>query len=398
MCLAGLFRDLAESYAQRLRHAFAIGRICLKAVADMAELNLSGRTADGPGRIFKKGFLLFRAHQAEQQAGLGVVVIIILAKIPVIGSAVKGKGRLGKLGLLLPLAIAVGLVAERAAVVAVDTHGPVAVIAVKRAAGFIDRNQVMVHPEAVALRIAIGKKAALQHLVGRKPDAGHNARRVEGRLLDLGKIVFRVAVQLHDADLDERIILLEPDLAEIKGMEAVFCRVLFRHDLHKQGPAREVFFLNAFIQVALMAFPAFADHCLCLCIGQVFDALLGAEMEFDPAALIFGIDEAEGMAAETVHVAVAGRNAPVAHDDGDLVQGLGQRGPEVPVVQSAAQVGAGVAFDGMIQVGKFQRVAQEKHRGIIAHKVPVALLGVKLHGKAAYIALGIGSSPLAGNG
>ncbi len=146
-----------------------------------------------------------------------------------------------------------------------------------------------------------------------------------------------------------------------------------------------------------MAFPAFADHCLGLCIGQVFDALLGAEMEFDPAALILGIDEAEGMAAETVHVAVAGRNAPVAHDDGDLVQGLGQRGPEVPVVEGAAQVGAGVAFDGMVQVGKLQRVAQEKHRRIIAHKVPVALLGVELHGKAPDIALGIGSSPLAGN-
>ena len=44
------------------------------------------------------------------------------------------------------------------------------------------------------------------------------------------------------------------------------------------------------------------------------------------------IDEAEGMAAKTVHMAVCRRNAPVTHHNGDLVQCLRQGRPEVPVV------------------------------------------------------------------
>jgi len=38
----------------------------------------------------------------------------------------------------------------------------------------------------------------------------------------------------------------------------------------------------------------------------------------------FGVEEAEGMAAETVHVPKARGNAAVAHHDGDLVERFGQ--------------------------------------------------------------------------
>jgi len=53
-------------------------------------------------------------------------------------------------------------------------------------------------------------------------------------------------------------------------------------------------------------------------------------------ALALGIEHAEGMAAEPVHVTVAARNAAFAHHDGDLVKGFGQQGPEIPVVAAAA--------------------------------------------------------------
>ena len=80
------------------------------------------------------------------------------------------------------------------------------------------------------------------------------------------------------------------------------------------------------------------------------------------------------------------------------MQRLRQRGPEVPVVAGAAQVGAGIALDGVVEVGELERIAQEEDRRVVAHQVPVALLGVELHGKAADVTLGVGRAALAGHG
>jgi len=78
----------------------------------------------------------------------------------------QGQGRLGKFRPLLPLTVTVGLVAEGAAVIAVDPHGSVAVEALVRTARCIDRDLMVIDAESVALGIAVGKKASLEHLVG----------------------------------------------------------------------------------------------------------------------------------------------------------------------------------------------------------------------------------------
>ena len=49
---------------------------------------------------------------------------------------------------------------------------------------------------------------------------GHDVGRREGRLLDLGEIVLRVAVQLQHADLDQRILAVRPHLGEVERVEA----------------------------------------------------------------------------------------------------------------------------------------------------------------------------------
>jgi hypothetical protein len=91
-----------------------------------------------------------------------------------------------------------------------------------------------------------------------------------------------------------------------------------------------------------MALAVLGDNRLSLGIGQVLDALLANQVELDPEALVPGVDEAEGVAAEAVHLAVGGRDGALAHGDGELVQSLGQRGPEIPVVLRSAQVRAGI--------------------------------------------------------
>ena len=108
--------------------------------------------------------------------------------------------------------------------------------------------------------------------------------------------------------------------------------------------------------------------------------------------------EAVGVAAESVHVAVA---RPECRDrlidDRHLMQRFGQERPEVPVVVGAAHVGARIAFDGVVQVGEFQRIAQEEDRRVVAHEIPVALIGVEFHGEAADVAFGVSGAAFARN-
>lgn len=58
----------------------------------------------------------------------------------------------------------------------------------------VDRDLMVVDPQSVTLGVAIGKESALEHLVGRESDAGH----------DVG----RVAVEFKTTHLYQRKVLL----------------------------------------------------------------------------------------------------------------------------------------------------------------------------------------------
>ena len=177
-----------------------------------------------------------------------------------------------------------------------------------------------------------------------------------------------------------------------------FFRIGFRHDLDVHRPFRKLAAFDGFVQVALVAFAVVGDDFGGFFVGQVFNALLAAEMEFHPKTFARFVPKAVSMRTEAVHMAVAGGDAAVAHDDGDLVQGFGQQRPEIPVVRGGAHIGARVAFDGFVQVGEFARVAQEEHGRVVADHIPVAFFGIELQRKAADIAFRIGCAALACHG
>src|SRR5271170_67344 len=116
-----------------------------------------------------------------------------------------------------------------------------------------------------------------------------------------------------------------------------------------------------------MCLAILADQRFGLRIRQVFDALLGAKMEFDPGALVAGVNKTIGMAAEAMHMAKGTRDSTLAHDNGDLVQGLGQQGPEVPVVIRASHPGARISLDSVVEVGKAQGITEKEHWRIVAN-------------------------------
>jgi hypothetical protein len=78
----------------------------------------------------------------------------------------------------------------------------------------------------------------LQHLVRRKADARHHVRRPEPGLFDLGEIILRIAVQLDDADPDQRIILVRLDFGQVEGVIGRLVGIGLGHDLDAEPPFR----------------------------------------------------------------------------------------------------------------------------------------------------------------
>ncbi|MNE29201.1 hypothetical protein D3C80_1226750 [compost metagenome] len=126
--------------------------------------------------------------------------------------------------------------------------------------------------------------------------------------------------------------------------------------------------------------------------------MLGLEVPLDPSALTLCIDQAVGVAAKAMHVAIAVRNATIGKEDGDLVQRFWGMRPEVPHHLSVLQVGLRVALLGVDKVRELQWVANEEHWRVVTDDVPVAFLGVELHREATRVTLGICRAALATNG
>ena len=105
--------------------------------------------------------------------------------IPVVGRALNAQRRLAEVRLLLEQAEAVRFVGGAVAAVAVHAHRTVAMVVVERAFGAVHRDLVVVDAQAVAVRIAIGEQAALQHFIRRETDARHHVGGVHRHLLNL---------------------------------------------------------------------------------------------------------------------------------------------------------------------------------------------------------------------
>ncbi len=108
-----------DGQSEGFGYAFTVCRVATVAVADMAVFDEVGRIAHGCGGVVKQSLFLRVVHQVEQGARLAEVVVIVLAVVPVCRVAVDFQRRFGEVGLLLPLAEAVGFVVRQAAVVAV---------------------------------------------------------------------------------------------------------------------------------------------------------------------------------------------------------------------------------------------------------------------------------------
>lgn len=56
---------------------------------------------------------------------------------------------------------------------------------------------------------------------------------------------------------------------------------------------------------------SFAAHGIGFVTGEILDSLLGLEMPFHVEELIFGVDQAVGMATEAIHMAISVGSAAI---------------------------------------------------------------------------------------
>jgi hypothetical protein len=68
------------------------------------------------------------------------------------------------------------------------------------------RDVIEVNTETVSLGVSIGEQAGLEHLVWRPADSRNHIRRGESGLLYLCEVVFRITVELHQANFDQRVV------------------------------------------------------------------------------------------------------------------------------------------------------------------------------------------------
>src|SRR6267378_866298 len=217
-------------------YTLSVCRVSLRAVADMTLLHFLRSCSDRTSGVLEQALLLIRLQHAEEIAGLRVVVMVILAEVELRGITINGQWRLRKVRLLLPFTVAVRLIAGSSPAVAIDSHGPVAVVAVERALRRIDWDEAVIDPESVPLCISIREKPALEHLVRREADTRNDVRRREGSLLDVRKEVLCVPIQFHLTHLDQRVVRMRPHLGQVERVNVIGVSILFVHDLHIERP------------------------------------------------------------------------------------------------------------------------------------------------------------------
>ena len=262
----------------------------------------------------------------------------------------------------------------------------------------IDRQLRVIGADAVPVRVRVAEDASEQHLVRARADARHQVGRLERALLDLGVKVLRVLVQGHRADLDQRVVLLRPDLGQIERVVPVRLGIVVRHDLHLDGPAREVAVADRSEQVLTMVIGRRTRQLVGLVLGQALDALVRLEVELDPRLRAVGGDELVRVRTVSIHVTERLRDSAVTHQPGHLVRRLGRQGPEIPLHVVVSKTGIGHALLTADEVLELQWIAHEEHRRVVADHVPVALGGVELQRETAGVAPRVGAALLARDG
>ncbi|PMQ14793.1 hypothetical protein JaAD80_19100 [Janthinobacterium sp. AD80] len=261
---------------------------------------------------------------------------------------------------------------------------------------------LVIGADPVQLGVVVGEQTALQHLVRRVAHAGHGVGRRKGRLLHFRVVIVRIAVQLENANGQQREIRVRPHFRQVERVPArallPLCQLLVRRHLQLDFPLGEIAAFDGAEQVALGVVGVGTGQAARFRGRQIPDALARLEVPFHVHALAIRIDQAIRVAAEAIHVTVAVRRAAVREEHGDLVQAFRRMAPEIEHHFSRFQIALRIALLRVDEVGELDRVLDEEHGRVVAHQIPVALFRIKAHGETARIAFRVGTAAFPANG
>ncbi len=384
--------------AQVLRDTRSIIFVCPEEVAELSHLHFLARLFQSTCDALCESISVRIIKHAKEIAGLCEVVVIDRRVVSINNRLAQLPRRIGERGVWLwSSRDRIGPVVGSRTVVASIGERSIADVVHHGTARLVHGNLVAVDSDAVQLRIGVRHQPSLQHLVRTRGDPRYERAWLERCLLNIGEIVFWIAIEFHHADFKERKLSVRPNLCEVKWIPTECMCLCIGHDLNTHTPLWKISRGDRLEQVALMTLSVFTDQFRRFFIGEILDALLGLEMKLAPDAFTRTIDERIGVAAIPIHIAKARRNAAVTKQNRHLVQTLWTLRPEVPLHVHVAHVGLGMSLLCVDEVLKLVRIANEKHWRVVAHKVPVALLGVKLHRESAHIALRIRRAAFAGD-
>lgn len=266
----------------------------------------------------------------------------------------------------------------------------------------VHRQLLIVDANAVAVSVRIGKEARLEDGVGGWLDAGGHVGRVECDLLHLGKVISRILVENHLADLATGELLLGPDVGQVEDIDLLVLPKLFGllrgHGLDLDGPAGIVTPLNGFVQVLLRIVGRILGRLL---LSDILDPLHGLHVELAVDPVVVLVDELDSVTEVAVHETIAIGDASVAHQNHDLMDGLGVLGEVVPeggTIIGMGEMSGRIALLGVDEMGKLGWVSEEEDRGVVGDDIPITLGGSHLDREASWIAGEIGGAGFATDG
>ncbi len=282
-------------------------------------------------------------------------------------------------------------------------HHPVTLHVVERALGRVDRDLVEIgRAQPRLLRVEIAEQAALQQRIIREIHAWQDIGRHEGDLFGFGKEIVDIAIERHAPDHLDRDILFRDQFGRVEHVIGLLGRPFLVEHLHAQFPLREIAAIDRFPQVAAMEIGIGTGDLDRLVPGGALQTQHGLPVKLDEAAFAVGIDQAEGVNAETFNHPQRARDGAVRHRPHDHVHAFGHQAHEIPegiVRTGGLRIAAvGLHLHAMDEIGELDRVLDEEHRDVVAHQIPIAFVGVELDGKAAHVARRIDAARAPGDG
>lgn len=221
-------------------------------------------------------------------------------------------------------------------------------------------------------------------------------RRAEGNLLNLGKVILCILVQDDSSNLFQWELALWPNVCQIKYIDLLLLPKLLgllgSDGLDVHSPAREVALFNGVVEILLGVVGGVVSGFFG---GDPFDALVGlpVDLDIDPFAAL--VDELEGVATVTVHVAVAIWNTTllrrlvsflkyidsgptyITEENHDLVDSfwvVAEVIPEHGRIIATAQVGRWMSLLGVDEVWELCWIPQEENGSVVSNEIPIAFV------------------------